>query len=61
MATMGFNVDSEPVLDLSDTDTRSFGTDHQKATEFGEAAVSELNTNGLTAAYVLLVCHTLDS
>ncbi len=40
LATMGFNVDFTPVLDLSDTDTRSYGTDQQKAAEFGEAAVS---------------------
>ncbi|MFE4114884.1 glycoside hydrolase family 3 N-terminal domain-containing protein [Priestia sp. YIM B13448] len=50
LAAMGFNVDFAPVLDLSDTDTRSFGTDPKKAAEFGEAAVSGLNTNGLTAA-----------
>ncbi|WP_372780538.1 glycoside hydrolase family 3 N-terminal domain-containing protein [Priestia aryabhattai] len=50
LAAMGFNVDFAPVLDLSDTDTRSFGTDPQKAAEFGEAAVSGLNANGLTAA-----------
>lgn len=50
LAAMGFNVDFAPVLDLSDTDTRSFGTDPKKAAEFGEAAVSGLNANGLTAA-----------
>ncbi|MHA2961940.1 glycoside hydrolase family 3 protein [Priestia megaterium] len=50
LAAMGFNVDFAPVLDLSDTDTRSFGTDPEKAAEFGEAAVSGLNANGLTAA-----------
>ena len=50
LAEMGFNVDFAPVLDLSDTDTRSFGTDPQKAAKFGEAAVSGLNANGLTAA-----------
>ncbi|KJL02174.1 glycosyl hydrolase family 3 [Priestia aryabhattai B8W22] len=50
LAAMGFNVDFAPVLDLSDTDTRSFGTDPEKAAEFGKAAVSGLNANGLTAA-----------
>ncbi|MEW4241117.1 glycoside hydrolase family 3 N-terminal domain-containing protein [Priestia megaterium] len=50
LAAMGFNVDFAPVLDLSDTDTRSFGTDPEKAAEFGDAAVSALNANGLTAA-----------
>ncbi|MFL0493491.1 glycoside hydrolase family 3 protein [Priestia megaterium] len=50
LAAMGFNVDFAPVLDLSDTDTRSFGTDPEKVAEFGEAAVSGLKANGLTAA-----------
>ncbi|MBX4160196.1 glycoside hydrolase family 3 N-terminal domain-containing protein [Priestia megaterium] len=50
LAAMGFNVDFAPVLDLSDTDTRSFGTDPEKAAEFGKAAVSGLNANNLTAA-----------
>ncbi|MBU8686483.1 glycosyl hydrolase family 3 [Priestia megaterium] len=50
LAAMGFNIDFAPVLDLSATDTRSFGTDPQTVAAFGEAAVSGLNANGLTAA-----------
>ncbi|MEI4525070.1 glycoside hydrolase family 3 N-terminal domain-containing protein [Priestia megaterium] len=57
LAAMGFNIDFAPVLDLSDTDTRSFGTDPQKAAEFGEAAVSGLNANGITAALKHFLCN----
>ena len=47
---MGFNVNFAPVLDLSDTDTRSFGTDPQKAYQYGSAVIEGFSKHGVTGA-----------
>ncbi|MEI2341107.1 beta-N-acetylhexosaminidase [Priestia megaterium] len=48
LSAMGINLNYAPVLDLSDTDTRSFGTDERKATTFGEQALKGLKDAGIT-------------
>ncbi|WP_234028507.1 glycoside hydrolase family 3 N-terminal domain-containing protein [Lentibacillus sp. Marseille-P4043] len=40
LADMGFNVNYAPVLDLSATDTRSFGEDPEKAYQFGKQVIT---------------------
>ncbi|WP_409294140.1 glycoside hydrolase family 3 protein [Peribacillus sp. SCS-26] len=46
---MGINVNFAPVLDLSDTDTRSFGSNPAKAGEFGGEVVKGLISSGMAA------------
>ena len=46
---MGITVNYAPVLDLSATDSRSFGTDPKKVEQFGSEAIKGLNDAGITA------------
>lgn len=46
---MGITVNYAPVLDLSATDSRSFGEDPKKAEKFGSEAIKGLNDAGITA------------
>lgn len=48
LKSMGFHVNFAPVLDLSDEDSRSFGSDPSKATSFGGQVVSGLIESGVT-------------
>ncbi|WEZ07937.1 beta-N-acetylhexosaminidase [Priestia flexa] len=47
---MGFNVNFAPVLDLSETDTRSFGTDPQKAAVFSKQVIKGFHDGNITGA-----------
>ncbi|WP_428909857.1 beta-N-acetylhexosaminidase [Niallia sp. Krafla_26] len=47
LATMGFNLNFAPVLDLSATDSRSFGENPEQAAQFGEKVVTGLNDAGI--------------
>lgn len=47
---IGFNTNFAPVLDLSVTDTRSFGKDPKKAEQFGSAVIDGFSENGITGA-----------
>ncbi len=49
MAAMGIQLDFAPVLDLSDQDKRSFGSDPAKGFHLGQQAVKGLNAAGVTA------------
>lgn len=49
LTAMGIHVNFAPVLDLSDTDSRSFGTDPQKVNQFGQQVVEGLTDAGMTA------------
>lgn len=49
LAAMGFNVNFAPVLDLSNTDSRSFGTDPEKVYHLGEKVVQGFNKANITA------------
>ena len=46
---MGIQVNYAPVLDLSATDSRSFGENPNQAAEFGMEAIKGLNDSGVTA------------
>jgi beta-N-acetylhexosaminidase len=46
---MGINVNYAPVLDLSDTDTRSFGLDAKKTASLGGQVVKGLTNSGVAA------------
>jgi len=46
---MGIQVNHAPVLDLSATDSRSFGENPNQAAEFGMEAIKGLNDSGITA------------
>lgn len=46
---MGIQVNYAPVLDLSATDSRSFGENPNQAAEFGMEAIKGLNDSGITA------------
>ncbi|MCM3586598.1 glycosyl hydrolase family 3 [Mesobacillus maritimus] len=46
---MGIQVNHAPVLDLSATDSRSYGEDPMQASEYGKLAVQGLNDAGVTA------------
>ncbi|MGM0903640.1 MAG: glycoside hydrolase family 3 N-terminal domain-containing protein [Bacillota bacterium] len=46
---MGITVNHAPVLDLSATDSRSFGEDPKKAEALGKQAIKGLNDAGITA------------
>ncbi|MEM5017444.1 glycoside hydrolase family 3 N-terminal domain-containing protein [Metabacillus indicus] len=49
LMAMGIQVNFAPVLDLSDTDSRSFGKSPQLTAGFGKQAVSGLTEAGMTA------------
>lgn len=49
LLNMGINVNFAPVLDLSETDTRSFGLDPNKAGLLGEQVVKGLVNSGVAA------------
>ena len=49
LAAMGFTINFAPVLDLSDTDSRSFGTDPLLTGEYGSEVISGLVAGGVTA------------
>ncbi|MFK2826625.1 beta-N-acetylhexosaminidase [Bacillus sp. B190/17] len=48
--SMGIHINFAPVLDLSDTDTRSFGKDPKKTYEYGAKVIEGLNHAGVTGA-----------
>ena len=50
LKAMGFSVNFAPVLDLSERDSRSFGTNPEKAASFGKAAVDAYNEAGIIAS-----------
>ncbi|TYR78877.1 beta-N-acetylhexosaminidase [Priestia megaterium] len=50
LSAMGIHVNFAPVLDLSATDKRSFGTDPEQAGAFGEQAVKGLTDADVTGA-----------
>jgi beta-N-acetylhexosaminidase len=50
LAAMGINLNFAPVLDLSTTDSRSFGEDPEKATTFGKRTIQGLSDAGVTSA-----------
>lgn len=49
IASMGIQLDFAPVLDLSDQDKRSFGSNPEKSTQFNMQAVKGLNDANVTA------------
>lgn len=49
LKAMGIHVNYAPVLDLSASDSRSFGTDPKKAQAFGKQAIKGLTDAGITA------------
>ena len=49
LKAMGIHVNYAPVLDLSTTDSRSFGEDPKKTSEFGEQVIKGLTDAGITA------------
>lgn len=49
LALMGFNVDFAPVLDLSDSDSRSYGSDPNRTAQLAKAAVNAYYQAGLFA------------
>ena len=49
LSAMGFNVNFAPVLDLSDTDSRSFGEDPEKTGTLGSQVVTGLMDSGIVA------------
>ncbi|WP_110928700.1 beta-N-acetylhexosaminidase [Bacillus massiliglaciei] len=50
LSSMGININFAPVLDLSKTDTRSFGTDPEKAYQYGAKSIQGLNDASVTGA-----------
>ncbi|MEN1967845.1 beta-N-acetylhexosaminidase [Lentibacillus sp. N15] len=48
LADMGFNVNFAPVLDLSATDTRSFGEDPKKTYQFGKQVLEGFADSSIT-------------
>lgn len=50
IASMGININFAPVLDLSSTDSRSFGKDPEKAYAYGTRAIQGLNAASVTGA-----------
>jgi len=48
LSQMGFNTNFAPVLDLSATDSRSFGKDPEEVYEKGKAVIEGFNKNGVT-------------
>ena len=49
LKTMGFNVNFAPVLDLSESDSRSFGRDPKKADTLGSQVIAGMADSGITA------------
>ncbi|WP_234978359.1 beta-N-acetylhexosaminidase [Bacillus tuaregi] len=49
LSTMGIHVNFAPVLDLSDQDSRSFGSDPEKANLFGQEVIKGLVDSGMVA------------
>ncbi|WP_416420285.1 beta-N-acetylhexosaminidase [Priestia aryabhattai] len=49
LAAMGINLNFTPVLDLSNTDTRSFGRDPYLVNTYGDEVIKGLNDSGITA------------
>lgn len=49
LKAMGINVNYAPVMDLSSTDSRSFGEDPKQAKAFGEQAIAGFQKAGITA------------
>lgn len=50
LRAMGFSVNFAPVLDLSESDSRSYGTNPDKVASFGMAAVDAYRNNGIISA-----------
>ena len=50
LAALGINVNYAPVLDLSSTDTRSFGSDPQKAYQYGKQVIKGLSESQVAGA-----------
>lgn len=50
LASMGININFAPVLDLSKTDSRSFGPDPQKAADYGTKVIEGFQTANVTGA-----------
>lgn len=50
LAAMGININFSPVLDLSKTNNRSFGTDPEKVYQYGSKAIQGLNEATITGA-----------
>ncbi|KAB7706642.1 beta-N-acetylhexosaminidase [Bacillus aerolatus] len=48
--SMGIHINFSPVLDLSETDTRSFGKDPKKTYEYGAKVIQGLNDSSVTGA-----------
>lgn len=49
LSDMGFNVNYAPVLDLSSSDTRSFGEDPELTFQLGRQVIAGLQSQGITA------------
>lgn len=50
LRAMGVNLNFAPVLDLSKTDSRSFGTDPKKAAEYGNKVIEGFQSTSITGA-----------
>lgn len=50
LRAMGVNLNFAPVLDLSRTDSRSFGTDPKKAAEYGNKVIEGFQSSSVTGA-----------
>ncbi|MBT2666362.1 beta-N-acetylhexosaminidase [Bacillus sp. ISL-4] len=50
LGSMGININFAPVLDLSQTDKRSFGKDPEKVYQYGKKAIQGLNDVSITSA-----------
>lgn len=50
LAAMGITINFAPVLDLSKTDSRSFGTEPKKAAEYGSMVIEGFQTANVTGA-----------
>ena len=50
LVKMGINSNYAPVLDLSSTDSRSFGTDPEKVANYGKEVVKAFNDQGVSAS-----------
>lgn len=50
LSAMGITINLAPVLDLSSTDTRSFGENPEKTYEYGTSSIKGLNDAGITGA-----------
>ena len=50
LAALGFNVNYAPVLDLSKTDSRSFGSDPEKVYQYGKQVIKGLSQSQVAGA-----------